>query len=255
MKAFFLTTVLALGVIAAPAAYAVGDVNAGNISDDFRYDVKDWSAELLALIERGPKVLSKDMIFTIKPFPANSSAETASELAMLQKLSEEARTPEQLAKIQQENALMPLYYAFSQNDLYDFDTHPVTNSLLATVDTDVSYFILREKLAIQRPRPTQLMPALTTVIKVPPHSAYPSGHAGQTYASALVLAELDPVNAEKYKQLAIDIAYRREIAGVHYSSDSEAGRAMATQIVAALMNDPEIQKRVALAKKEFETAQ
>ncbi len=249
VKRFFLTTVLALGVIAAPAAFAAE----GKISDDLRYEMKDWGPELLDFIERGPKVLPKDMTFTIKPFPANSSAETAGELEFLKTLSVEARTTEQLAKIQQENVLMPLYFAFSQNG--HFDSHPVTNSLLASVDTDVSYFILREKKAIQRPRPTQLMPELTAAIRVPSHSAYPSGHAGQTYASALVLAEVDPANAEKYKQLAIDIGHRREIAGVHYPSDSEAGRALATQVVAALMKDPEIQKRVALAKKEFETSQ
>lgn len=151
--------------------------------------------------------------------------------------------------------MMPLYQAFAANHIYDFDAHPVTNSLLSSVDRDVIYFILREKMKYQRARPTQLAPDLTTVIAVPKHSAYPSGHAGQVYAAALVLSAVDPANAEKYRQLAIDVAHRREIAGVHYPSDSEAGRAIAAQVVAALMKDPEIQKRIALAKKEFETSQ
>jgi acid phosphatase (class A) len=260
MKKALLTTALVCSVLASPVMVMATDAvkppvqepAPTPISDDFKYDIKYWSPELLAQIERGPRILSADMALDLKPYPANTSEETKAELEALKKFAAEERTDAQLARIQLENKVVPLYLIYSQDGFYDFDSHPITNSLLASVDRDVSYFILREKKAIQRPRPTQLAPELTTVIPVPPHSAYPSGHAGQSYASALVLAEIDPANAEKYKQLALDIAHRREIAGVHYPSDGVVGRALATQVVAAILAKPEIQERVALAKKEFE---
>lgn len=248
-KAILFGVVLAAGMMFAPLAQA-----AEKITNDIHYDLKDWSPELLRRVEAGPDILPRDMVINLKPYPANTSQETADELAVLKKFAADERTPEQLEKIQHEHTLMPLYRTFSEAGYYDFNTHPVLNNLLAVVEHDVSFFILREKKTIQRARPTQLASDLTTVILVPAHSAYPSGHAGQAYGAALVMSEVDPAHAEKYKQIAIDIAHRREIAGVHYPSDSVAGREVATQVVAALMKTDEIKKRVAQAKTEFSSS-
>ncbi len=247
MKNIVLAAMVTFGVMMTPAAYAAG----GTYSDDIKYELKDWGQELLDIYERAPKALSKDLVLDIKPFPTNSSGETATELLAMKKFEADERTPQQVEKILQEHSLMPLYQVFSANKLYDFDAHPETNALLGVVDADVSYFILREKMKFQRARPTQLMPQLTTVIKVPSHSAYPSGHAGQSYAAALVLGEVDPAHKAQYLRLAIDVAHRREIAGLHYPSDSDAGRDVAKQVVKALFENADIQKRVEAAKKEF----
>ena len=259
MKKALLTTALVCSVLTSPVmvvaeqpVFPALQPAPTPISDDFKYDLNDWHPELLAQLERGPRILPRDMKLEVKPYAANTSAETLAEIAALKKFEAEERTPEQIKKMDRENITMPLYRVFADEGLYDFDTHPITNSLLASVDREVMYFILREKKAFQRPRPTQLAPELTTVIPVPRHSAYPSGHGGQAYAFALILSEVDPVNADKYKQMAFDIAHRREIAGVHYPSDGEAGRAIATQVVAAMLEKPEIQERMVLAKKEFE---
>lgn len=255
MKKALLVTVAALCVLALPVRAQEAQQPAPvPVSDDFKFDVKYWDPELLDILSAGPQILPAAMAIVIKPYPANTSAETKSELAAMQKFSAEERTDAAVEAIKAEHVLVPLYRIFSQKGFYDFEKAPATNGLLATLDREVVYFTLREKQAMQRPRPTQLMPELTTVVPVPPHAAYPSGHAGQSYAAALLLAEIDPARAEQYKQLAIDIAHRREIAGVHYPSDSEAGRALAVQVVKALLAKPEIQERLAQAKKEFETA-
>ncbi len=149
---------------------------------------------------------------------------------------------------------MPLYQAFAHYGLYDFEKAPITNSLLAAVDRDLSVFLLGVKKDMQRPRPSQLDPTLTTAVPVQHHSSYPSGHAAQAYASALVLAKADPENADKYKQIALDIAHRREVAGVHFHSDSVAGRMLAEQVVAEMFGKPAIKERLELAKKEFVTS-
>lgn len=248
MKQFFLMA-LTVGVLGMPSAYA-----AEKITDDLKFDIKDWGQPLLSVHEIGPRILPKDFAIELKPYPANTSDETASELQALKTFAAEERTPEQVETIKHENVLVPITNIFAENGFYDFNTHPIVNSLLSTVERDIAYFTLDQKLKFQRPRPTQLDSDLTTVIPVPPHSAYPSGHSGETYAAALMLSEVDPANADKYKQLAVDVAHRREIAGVHYPSDSEAGRALATQVVSALLKTDDIQKRIALAKKEWTTS-
>lgn len=260
MKKVLLTSVLALSVLTLPVMVMAQhtlptikqDPAPTPLTDDFKFDEKYWSPVLIEMIKQGPKVLPADMAITLMPYPANTSDAAKAELDALKKMALEERTEDNLKRIHHENTVVPLYKVFADEGLYNYESHPLTNSLLATVNHEVAYFILREKMALQRPRPTQLAPDLTTVIDVPPHSAYPSGHAGQAFALGLMLAHLDEANADKYKKFAIDIGHRREIAGVHYPSDSAAGRELASRVLAALLEKPEIQERVALAKKEFE---
>jgi hypothetical protein len=72
------------------------------------------------------------------------------------------------------------------------------------------------------------------MILTPSHSAFPSGHATETFTSALVLWALlkdtnlepyrsDPTWGEEIMLLASRVAINRTIAGVHYPIDSAAG--------------------------------
>ncbi len=83
-----------------------------------------------------------------------------------------------------------------------------------------------------RPRPYQLCPALLPPVEVPGHPSYPSGHACQSLLMALFAEDALPntlpaAQKEKYRQLlqtlAHRIAWNREIAGLHCSSDTSAG--------------------------------
>lgn len=223
------------------------------ISDDVVFEYSWWSAAMIALLENGPRILPEDFPIEIPPPFKNSSAETAEELAFLKKIATIERTESQVKKIQSEDRSSSLHMIFEEEGLFNITNYPLTSALIESVDSEILYFAVREKRNFKRARPSQLAPDLTTVIDVPKHAAYPSGHAAQSYAHALVLAEIDSANADKYKQLALDIAHRREIAGVHYPSDSKAGQMLAEQVVKAVFETPQIQKRLALAKKEFET--
>ncbi len=224
------------------------------VTDDLRFSMDDWGKIFLDMHEVGPRVLARDFEVSLPPFFANTSADTKAELALLKKFEAEERREDRVKTIRAEHSVMPLYRLFADNGFYDFEKAPLTNSLLASVDRDVTYFIMDQKLRWQRPRPTQLDATLTTVVPVPGHASYPSGHAGQSYAYALTLAKIDPARAAEYKALAVQIAHRREVAGVHYPSDSVAGRLLAEQVVEAMFKDAEIQKRLELAKKEYATA-
>src|SRR4051812_9010165 len=99
----------------------------------------------------------------------------------------------------------------------------------------------------QRPRPSQLSPMLLPPIDVPGHPAYPSGHATEAYLVALCLGEVMPAAASTVTPaplplppgspppppsplmaMAQRIARNREVLGLHYPSDSEAGKIIAT---------------------------
>ncbi|WP_082533038.1 phosphatase PAP2 family protein [Pelomonas sp. Root1237] len=69
----------------------------------------------------------------------------------------------------------------------------------------------------------------------PAHPAYPSGHSTQAHALAYFYARLFPQLTDKLLAAAADIALNREVAGLHYPSDSLAGKLLAGQVVDLLL--------------------
>lgn len=220
-------------------AYAAGD--GAKSVNDIKYPESGWSKQLLGAMKEGPQILPQDFDDGLAPPPANDSEATKADIKALLEMQKTERTPETIARIKLENEQHDQPWIFVHDGLLRDDDYR-TKLLVATVLRDVSWFLLRDKYKYERARPTQLEPNLTTVIPIPQHGSYPSGHAGQSWATALVLGMVDPANKDKYEQLALDYAHRREIAGIHYPGDSEAARTLAANVVAALMKTEKVKK-------------
>ena len=99
------------------------------------------------------------------------------------------------------------------------------------------------KLQFGRARPGEVDPRIAPLFsdpndwRNPRHPSYPSAHAAQAYALAFLFGALTTDDALKATLMAAAtrVAVNREIAGLHYPSDSEAGRLLAKQVVDALM--------------------
>jgi acid phosphatase (class A) len=85
-------------------------------------------------------------------------------------------------------------------------------------------------------------------------ASYPSGHATQSWAWGLILAELAPDRATNILMRARSIGESRIVCGVHYLSDVEAGRTNGAVLVAALHGDPEFRADMDKARAEVEAA-
>lgn len=108
-----------------------------------------------------------------------------------------------------------------------------------------------------RPRPSQVCPALLPPIEVPGHPAFPSGHATQALLMALCIEETLPgARRDAWRPLlhalARRIARNREIAGLHYASDSVAGFELAVKVFDKLKEGTEFLKILADAVKEWQ---
>lgn len=101
---------------------------------------------------------------------------------------------------------------------------------------------IQQKLLFNRARPWQTIPGLGEAILRPRHASYPSGHATEAFACALMWCEvlsrvdggggrLSRVMTDLLHQ-ANRVAVNREIGGVHYPSDTAAGVELAQRIVA-----------------------
>jgi acid phosphatase (class A) len=107
------------------------------------------------------------------------------------------------------------------------------------------------KHRFNRARPSQLSPSLLPMITVAGHPAYPSGHGFQSWLAALVLAELRPDAREALLAMAQRIGLNREIAGVHYPSDTKAGQSLAAQAFEIVKPGKHFQELLAEAKAEW----
>lgn len=83
------------------------------------------------------------------------------------------------------------------------------------------------------------------------NGSYPSGHAAIGWATALVLAEINPANQDAIMKRGYEFGQSRVICGAHFQSDVDAGRLLASAAVARLHADKNFCRKLEKAKKEF----
>ena len=90
----------------------------------------------------------------------------------------------------------------------------------------------KHHLNLERPQSAQL----TTAVSMPGHQSAPSGHAAVAYLLAGLLAPLQATaqSRERLFKAAASIASNRELAGVHFASDSQAGQALGLSLASWL---------------------
>src|SRR3989338_396887 len=167
-----------------------------------------------------------------------------------------ARSPEQVAQINSEISLSGWIIGDSHvQDYFNETKYPATQAYLTEPFDNISISVLVIKERFNRVRPNALFPFLSTTIEVPQHPAYPSGHATQAYFIAFMLGAAVPEQADVFMTDAERIAENREIAGVHYPSDSAAGKIIARQWADIELLDPDRKALIQAVREELMKAQ
>ncbi len=193
---------------------------------------------------------SIDPVRLLAPPPADSSDVTRAELdAML--LIQERRTPVQVTLTKMDNEAKLDRFSDALGSAERLRNVPLLEALMSKVHSDNSEIIEKAKNAFNRPRPHKLEPRIKPSLELPTSSSYPSGHATWGYVTALVLADMVPERRFFLLERAEDFASHRVIAGVHYPSDVESGRVLATVFVAFVFNSPQYATERAAAAKEL----
>ena len=82
-------------------------------------------------------------------------------------------------------------------------------------------------------------------------SSYPSGHAIIGWGLALALAEVMPDHQNEIIKRGYDFGWSRVIAGFHYPADVQAGRVIASCLLAYMHNDATFKSLLQAAKQEY----
>lgn len=117
---------------------------------------------------------------------------------------------------------------------------PAVVEMLETGLAIVTPVVMRVKIALGCPRPTQFSDLIQPMIAEPAHPTLPSGHSMQLFTLATMLSLLTKPGAQvaadsQLYRLACRIAINRTVAGVHFPADSAAGAVLGIQLGRYLM--------------------
>ncbi|WP_332738541.1 PA-phosphatase [Hydrogenophaga sp.] len=125
--------------------------------------------------------------------------------------------------------------------------HKKTLQLLDLVFSLCVHVEMRFKHIFASLRPVAMSPQIQPMIETPGHGSWPSGHATEAFAMAVLLEALlnaapgagTPPNGtesrEQLQRLAARVATNRVVAGVHFPVDSAAGRLLGTALAEFLV--------------------
>ena len=131
---------------------------------------------------------------------------------------------------------------------------PAITRVLVRSSADLFPLVGAAKDAYKRPRPFVEHEGPICVMpseELTSSPSYPSGHSATGWLYALLLAEIDPAHADAIVQRGRAYGESRVVCGVHYYSDIEGGRMMASALVAALHGAPEFETDIASARAEM----
>lgn len=125
----------------------------------------------------------------------------------------------------------------------DSGRRPATGALIDLALKFAHFVGMHWKRHYKAPRPAQVYPALMPIVPTPRHPAYPSGHSLQSHlVRRLLLVALRSPNVpsplpqvasgleEPLQFMAERIAANREVAGVHFRTDSVASAELAQKL-------------------------
>ena len=238
--------------------------------DTIKFPAKEVTTGILAATKMRTIYLIEDIpaLLQISDPPANSSVQTRAELDYLLELqdkrtSDEVQRYKKLAGIfHSPNNFNPFDPDYDRNfsslfhvgsplgSWYTYKNLPFTAQFLSDVYRDATCYFFKQKLSINRARPYMLESKLKNLER-PPHPSYPSGHSAASYVNAYIMTEINPELTNDFLKIAAEMAYSREVIGVHYPSDSEVSRVWARKFVNELFKKEKFQQDFERAKKEI----
>lgn len=191
-----------------------------------------------------------DFARLLAPPPAVGTPVQQQEMALLLTLQKD-RTPDMEAFALADAERSIFRFADVVGDNFTAAKLPLTAKLFAAVKENASYLLEPAKKHWDRPRPYAANPELQPCVSKPGNASYPSGHSTFGTVVAIVLANMIPEKQAQIYERAERYRLNREIGGVHYPSDVEAGRLAGTVIAAFLLQAPAFQEDFAKARAEL----
>jgi acid phosphatase (class A) len=194
-----------------------------------------------------------DLTKLLPPPPAQKSAQTEKEINEILDFQKN-RTKEMIDYAVADQTISVFRFSDILGENFIKEKLPFTAEFFANVTNTASDVVSPAKDFWNRPRPSAWDSRVKPCVKVPTNAAYPSGHSTAGNLMAIILANMLPEKSAEIFNRGWAFAVNRIIGGVHYRSDSEAGRIAATLIAADMFKNSDFKADFEKSKAEVRKA-
>jgi len=183
--------------------------------------------------------------------PAAGSDQAVHEVDELLNL-QGSRTDADIKRANSEVKMTPFIYSYVLGPKFNPDDLPKTAKFLKEITVASAGVTTEAKNFYARKRPYLADARIHPCVPLENTPSYPSGHSTRATVWAIILSKLYPGQQQALMARSREIGLDREIGGVHYPSDVEAGRILGAAIAKQLLADPDVQIDLADAKAEID---
>ena len=199
-----------------------------------------------------------DFTQVLPPPPADDSLPGRADLDTILQIQRD-RTPEQIARAHRVSR--QTVFTFAQPVLGEWFTTknlPRTAAIFEEIDREDNPIVQAAKNTFHRSRPYQRDARVQPVVSRPGmNESYPSGHTTGAAIWGTILAAAFPANKEGFEAQIHETMWCREIGGVHFPTDTEAGYVFGKAIATRMLASPAMEQALAEIRTEaafFQTA-
>ncbi|RYG75553.1 phosphatase PAP2 family protein [bacterium] len=187
----------------------------------------------------------------LPPPPVDDSPAGLADLSVLLYVQAN-RTPEQIAFAKKMES--PSVFEMGREFMGPWFTRenlPKTADILRDVTKVADKVKEDAKKNWQRPRPYVRSQLVSPVVGKPGDSGcYPSGHTYGVAVSDFVLTAAFPEHSAQFDEMIHRVMWGRILGGVHFPTDTEAGRLLAKDVVEKMLKTPAMQQAIETIRKE-----
>ncbi len=154
-----------------------------------------------------------------------------------QRLDEEALLKAQSSRTSSQCKIAESVVQVSLNSFYGTPAGILTEkevskltALFEQIRNDGDFFIQKMKIDFPRKRPFLYIAEINPCVPKEVTGAYPSGHATLAKLYELILSDIFPERADRFKERAQEIAQSRVLSGMHHPSDIESGKVLGSKL-------------------------
>lgn len=191
-----------------------------------------------------------DLARILPPPPLNDSEQTRAELAEVLTI-QSTRSAAMAAAARADSEETPWRFAGVIGPKFTKESLPLVAALFERLHATEGAIVDPAKEKFNRPRPYRLSDQVHPVAKISKSASYPSGHATGGTLMGIVLSDMLPEKRQAIMTRAWEYGSNRVTAGVHYRSDTDAGRIAGSVIAQVLFMRTDFRAELDAARKEL----